>query len=90
MQVPLQISFRHMKHSTAIEAAIRDRVAKLDAFFDHILGCRVVVGPAGNHHAHGNLYEVRLDITVPGEEVAVTREPSQHKEYRDIQVALLE
>jgi hypothetical protein len=31
MQVPLQISFRHMEHSDAIEALIRDKVAKLDA-----------------------------------------------------------
>ena len=88
MQVPLQISFRHMEHSDAIEALIRDKVAKLDASPDHIMGCRVVVEPAGKHHEHGNLYEVRLDITVPGEEIVVTREPSQHIQYRDIQVAL--
>jgi len=52
------------------------------------MSCRVVVEPAGKHHQHGNLYEVRIDLTVPGEEIVVTREPSQHIEYRDIQVAL--
>jgi cold shock CspA family protein/ribosome-associated translation inhibitor RaiA len=88
MQNPLQISFRHMERSEAIEALIRDKVAKLDAFADHILGCRVVVEPAGKHHQHGNLYEVRIDLTVPGEEIAVTREPSQHTDNRDIHVAL--
>jgi cold shock CspA family protein/ribosome-associated translation inhibitor RaiA len=88
MQVPLQVSFRHLEHSEAIEALIRERVAKLDASPDHIMGCRVVVEPAGKHHEHGNLYEVRIDITVPGEEIVVTREPSQHTEYRDIHVAL--
>jgi cold shock CspA family protein/ribosome-associated translation inhibitor RaiA len=88
MQVPLQVSFRHMKHSEAIEALIREKAAKLDASPDHIMGCRVVVGPVGKHHEHGNLYEVRIDITVPGEEIVVTREPSQHTAYKDIQVAL--
>ncbi len=88
MQVPLQISFRHMEHSEAIEALIRKKVAKLDASPDHIMGCRVVVEPAGKHHEHGNLYEVRIDITVPDEEIVVVREPGQHTEYKDIQVAV--
>jgi cold shock CspA family protein len=77
-----------MRRSEAIEALIRDKVEKLDASPDHILGCRVVVEPAGKHHQHGNLYEVRLDITVPGEEIVITREPSQHTENRDLRVAL--
>jgi cold shock CspA family protein/ribosome-associated translation inhibitor RaiA len=88
MQIPLQVSFRHMDHSAAIEALIREKVAKLDAFPDHIIGCRVVVEPAGKHHENGNLYQVRIDITVPSEEIVVVRQPSQHTEYKDIQVAL--
>lgn len=88
MQLPLQIAFRHMEHSPEIEAKIRDKSTKLDEFSDHIMSCRVVVEPAGKHHEHGNLYEVRIDLTVPDEEIVVTREPSQHVAYRDIQVAL--
>jgi cold shock CspA family protein/ribosome-associated translation inhibitor RaiA len=88
MQLPLQVSFRHMKHSEAIEALVREKAAKLDTFSDHIMSCRVVVEPVGKHHQHGNLYEVRIDLTVPDEEIVVTREPSQHTEYRDIHVAL--
>ena len=88
MQLPLQVSFRHMEPSEAIEALIRERAAKLDTFAHHIMSCRVVVEPAGKHHERGNLYEVRIDLTVPGEEIAVTREPSQHTEYKDIHVAL--
>jgi cold shock CspA family protein len=88
MQLPLQVSFRHMDHSEAIEALVREKAAGLDKFASHIMSCRVVVGPAGKHHAQGNLYEVRIDLTVPGEEIAVTREPSEHTEHRDIHVAL--
>lgn len=88
MQVPVQVTFRHMERSAAIEALIREKVAKLDSCPDHIMGCRVVVGPAGKHHEHGNLYEVRIDLTVPGEEIAVVREPGQHTQYRDINVAI--
>jgi len=88
MQLPLQVSFRHMGHSDAIEALVREKAARLDTFADHIMSCRAVVEPVGRHHLHGNLYEVRLDITVPGEEIAVTREPSQQTEHRDLQIAL--
>jgi cold shock CspA family protein/ribosome-associated translation inhibitor RaiA len=88
MQLPLQVSFRHMEHSPTIEALVREKAAHLDSFAEHIMRCRVVVEPAGKHHQHGNLYEVRIDLTVPGEEIAVTREPGEHTEYRDIQVAL--
>jgi ribosome-associated translation inhibitor RaiA len=88
MQHPLQVSFRHMEHSPTIEEIVREKAAHLDTFADHIMSCRVEVGPAGKHHLYGNQYEVRIDLTVPGEEIAVTRQPGEHPEYRDIQVVL--
>jgi len=88
MQLPLQVSFRHMEHSETIEALVREKASRLDEFATQIMSCRVVVEPVGKHHLHGNLYEVRIDIMVPGEEIAVTREPSEHTEYKDIQVAI--
>jgi cold shock CspA family protein/ribosome-associated translation inhibitor RaiA len=88
MQLPLQISFRHMEPSEDIEAVIRKKAARLNGFVDHIMSCRVVVEPAAKHHLRGNLYQVRLDITLRGGEIAVTREPSEHVEFKDIAVAI--
>ena len=88
MQLPLQIAFRHMEHSAAIEALVREKAAKLDQFAGHIMSCRVVVEPAGKHHRHGNLYAVHIDTTLPGGEVVVTHEPGEHTEAKDIAVAL--
>lgn len=88
MQLPLQVSFRRMEPSAAIEAVVRQRAARLDKFADRIMSCRVVVQPAGMHRAHGNQYEIRIDITLPGEELSVTREPSEHVEYKDISVVI--
>ena len=34
MRLPLQITFRRMPHTEAIELAIRERVEKLDRFCD--------------------------------------------------------
>jgi len=88
MQLPLQISFRQMEHSPAIEATIREKAARLDTFAGRIMSCRVVVEPAGKHHLHGNQYELHIDITLPGGEVVATREPGEHKEYKDIAIAI--
>jgi ribosome-associated translation inhibitor RaiA len=43
MQVPLQITFRHMDTSEAVAARIRERAEELERFFDRIISCRVVV-----------------------------------------------
>lgn len=88
MQLPLQISFRQMEHSPAIDATIREKADRLDTFANRIMSCRVVVEPAGKHHLHGNQYNVRIDITLPGGEVVATREPGEHKEYKDIAIAV--
>jgi cold shock CspA family protein/ribosome-associated translation inhibitor RaiA len=88
MQLPLQITFHQMEPSAAIEEIIRKKAENLDRFADHIMSCRVVVQPAGKHHEHGNLYQVRLDIKVAGGEIAITHEPGQHTAYRDLNVAI--
>ena len=82
-QVPLQITFRHMPQSDAVEAAIRDRVDKLEAFYPALISCRVVLDEDRLHPQQGRHFNVRLDLHVPGHEFATTRE---HDE--DVYVAL--
>jgi cold shock CspA family protein len=77
-----------MERSPALEAMIVDRATKLDKFAGHITSCRVVIDPAGRHRLHGQQYEVRIDITLPEGEVVSTREPSEHKEYKEIAIAI--
>ena len=88
MQLPVQISFRGMEPSDAVEAKIRERVGKLDRFYDRTMGCRVVVESPHRRHHQGKLFHVRIDLTVPGGELAVTREPAEHHAYEDVFVAI--
>jgi cold shock CspA family protein len=89
MKLPLQISFHNLERSDAIEDRIREEAAQLDEFCDRIMSCRVVVDVPHRHHVTGNVYQVRLDITVPGEEIAVVHEPSQHDpDYTDVNAAI--
>jgi cold shock CspA family protein/ribosome-associated translation inhibitor RaiA len=88
MQVPLQVSFRNMPPSAAIEADIRDKAAKLEAFSDRITSMRVVVETPHRQHRRGKLFHVRVDVRVPGRELVVSREPAEHHAYEDVYVAI--
>lgn len=88
MQLPLQITFRGMDPSGAIEAQIRKRAEELDQFFGRITACRVVVETGHRHHHKGHLFHVVVDITVPGNEIVVKRDPSEHHAHEDVYVAI--
>jgi ribosomal subunit interface protein len=88
MQTPLQIAFRNMDRSEAVGAKIEERAAKLERYYDEIMGCRVTVEAQHKHHRRGNHYHVRVDITVPGGELVASREPDEHHSYSDVYVAI--
>ena len=83
MQIPLQISLHGLKQSDALYNAIREKAARLERYHDRITSCRVVVELAGRHKRHGRQFTVRIDLKVPGSEIAITRE---HDE--ELQIAL--
>jgi cold shock CspA family protein/ribosome-associated translation inhibitor RaiA len=87
MQLPIQITFRHMKPSEQVEANIRQKAEKLDQVHDHIMSCRVIVESDHKHHHQGNLFHIRIDVTVPGKELVVSREPQNHA-HEDVYVTI--
>lgn len=88
MQVPLELSFRNMEHSPEIEADVRDKADKLNEFYDRITACRVVVEAPHQHHQKGNVYHVRVYISVPGHDIVVDRDPGKHHAHEDVHVAI--
>jgi ribosomal subunit interface protein len=87
MQVPLQITFRHMDSSDALAALIRERVEELERFCDRIISCHVVV-ERQHPRREGNLFRVRVDLGVPGREIVVGRDPAAHHAHEDPYVAV--
>lgn len=83
MRLPLQITARDIELTEAIETAVRKKAEKLDQFSDRIMACRVVIECPHKHHHKGVLYNVHIDLTVPGAELVVKREPNE-----DLYVAL--
>ena len=88
MRIPLQITFHNMDHSDAVEARIRERAAALEKFFDRAMACRVAVEAKHQHHRQGRLYQVRIDLTVPGGEIVVSRSPAADHSHEDVYVAV--
>jgi len=74
MQRPLKITARDFALSEAVEAEIREKVAKLDSYYNGIIGCEVVVEGVVGHHRKGGPFNVRIDLTMPGGELAVTHQ----------------
>lgn len=95
MQTPVQISFHGLDKSDAVEARIREKVAKLEQFYDRITACRVVVE---RHHnsstaatAKDQPFHISIILEVPGEELIYKRDPKSDaalKDHQDINIAL--
>jgi ribosome-associated translation inhibitor RaiA len=78
MRLPVQITWRDMAPSTAVRTKIREEAAKLEEFYDRITNCRVTIEIPRRYQNGKYQFHVRIDLTVPGAEIAVTHEPISH------------
>jgi ribosome-associated translation inhibitor RaiA len=78
MDKPVQITFHNIDDTTGLEEAVRARVNALEAYHPHIVGCRLLVDVPHRHREHGQQVQVRVTVSLPGEDVVVTHEPTRH------------
>src|SRR5205807_7211826 len=88
MQMPLEIEFRNMEPSEAVEQDIRRHAEQLEEFCDRITSCRVVFEAPHRHHRKGKLYHVRIVTSVPQEQLVVDREPHENHAHEDAHVSI--
>jgi ribosome-associated translation inhibitor RaiA/cold shock CspA family protein len=88
VKLPLQITFRHMEPSPALEERIRKLMSRLDKFSAHIMHCHVVVEEPHQHGRQGSLFEFRIEITVPDEMIVITRAHDLNHAHEDAFVSL--
>lgn len=81
--LPVQITIRDLPSSAVLDTHIRAKSAKLQQFYSNITSCRVVIEFAQKHKHNGKLFNVRIDVTVPGKEMVVTK-----KSNEDVYIAL--
>lgn len=86
---PIQITLRDIYHASvkvsesALEMHIRKKAEKLHQYYNRIVFCRVVVEFSQKHKHQGKLFNIRIDIKVPGKNLLSTR-----KSNEDIYIAL--
>ena len=81
----VQMSFRNMAVSAALKQEIRARAAWLEAFSPGIVGCRVVIEVPHRRRARGRLVRVRVELSLPGDDIIVSHGPTLHATLKDLQ-----
>jgi ribosomal subunit interface protein len=84
MQNALQVTFRDMPASEALETRIRQKAEKLEKFHPNITNCRVTVEESHRHHTQGRHFGVKVEVHVPGGQPVV----ATLKHDEDVYVAL--
>jgi cold shock CspA family protein/ribosome-associated translation inhibitor RaiA len=54
------------------------------------MACRIAAELPHKRHRQGNLYRVRVDVTIPGAEIVVSRLPPENETHEDIVAAIAE
>jgi ribosome-associated translation inhibitor RaiA len=75
MQLPLQVAARGVELESGTEALIRQYAEKIERYYDRVTGIRVMVDVPQRQMGEPIMYNVRFDITVPGGELVVKRQP---------------
>jgi len=70
----MEIMFRGMSASPAVEATARRWGARLDRIFDRIVRSSVVIELPHRHQRHGHAFDVRIEVTIPERTIVVTQE----------------
>ena len=68
-----QITYRGMPHSPAMDARIIELASKLEDLHPKITRCHVVVDEVDRHKSKGNLFEVHVDLHIPGHDIVATQ-----------------
>jgi ribosomal subunit interface protein len=85
---PVEIAFRNVDRSDAVEANIREKIARLEQFFDRIHYIRVTVEAVHRRGHKGRLYGVNVTVGVPGKDVVVSRTGPLDHAHEDVYVAV--
>jgi ribosome-associated translation inhibitor RaiA len=89
MQLPVNITYRGLEKSDKIDALILEYSARLEKFCDHINRCDVAIEQPNRAHQKGNLYRVRIDVTVaPRHELVAEEQQMDNGSHQPLNKAI--
>lgn len=88
MQTPLEIAFQHVDPTDEIKEFVNEKVSQLERYFDGITSCHVYVRAPHQNQKTGNLFEVTIEVRVPGHELVVRNDHGDLDENEHLRAAL--
>lgn len=88
MQHPVEITFRGMDRSAAVEATVARWLDRLERTFDRIVRANVVIELPHRHSRHGQAFHVGIDITIPERTISISRDPGLDAAHEDVYIAV--
>lgn len=86
----IHITWHGLDASEALEQRIREEVDRLRSIYPRAIACRVVIEQPHRHHRHGSHFVVKVELSVPGKTLVVTRDPAEHRANDDAFAACAE
>ncbi|MBD2459866.1 HPF/RaiA family ribosome-associated protein [Oscillatoria sp. FACHB-1407] len=89
MQVALEITYRDVDKTPAIESLVQEKVAKLERLCNYINSCQIALEKIHDRPKHGSPYRVRIDITVPpNHELVADSNPGDRIQYAELDTVI--
>ena len=88
MKFPLTIKFHNTRRTAHAEDDVREHAERLDKYHQRIQNCEVIIDKPHVQHNKGNEFHVRILLSVPGQQLAVTSPSPKHGDHTDLHVAL--
>lgn len=88
MQTNPQITFKGLDTSPNLTSIIEEKIGKLEQVFDRITSCRVTVEQRSAKGHKGQIFQVAVELEVPGGVVIVNRKPGDLNAHEDPRVAI--
>jgi ribosome-associated translation inhibitor RaiA len=84
MTVPLQITFRDLPSSAAVEAQIRERAEHLERVCNRLTACRVIIEGRHRPQRAGRVAHLCIELTLPGKIITIGRGAADFEVHEDI------
>lgn len=85
MQRPLEITFKNVDRTEAMETLVREKMARLERFYDGIVGSQVALERPSPNGTQNHPGRVRIRLTVPrNHEIVVVKEPPDAQRVEDL------
>lgn len=84
MGCSFDVAFRNVPDSGSIRRHLRKEIERLDRKFEGIQTFRVTFGLPYHHRYPGNIYDLQIEVDVPGHRLKVEKGPSADGSSADV------